>query len=840
MSRHPVLAAALVSVLAACSDDAEPRPDRGPTDTSPDVVLADVAPDLGTDSRFDHDVGPTADVEDTADVTPTPDMGVADFDLGPICGNGIIEAGEVCDDNNNFSGDGCSLDCLSTEECGNGILDLEEQCDDGNFNPGDGCDASCRNEEGCGDGVIGVGEQCDDGNAVNGDGCSDECIREFFVEADADEDGISDFDEGSGTIDTDEDGTPDSTDTDSDDDGVPDSVEAGDADLATAPVDTDGDGAADFRDLDADGDLIADSVEGHEDPDGDGLGNYADVDSDGDYVPDSFEGVEDTDDDGTRDFLDVDSDGDTILDRHELLADSDGDGTPNRIDLDSDDDGLTDASEAGDRDPESYPFDLDGDGQPNYIDVDADGDGLPDSEEAGCAFGEPDWDDSDSDDDGFSDLAESLVGSPPCRFTSDEEFRTFTDFFFVLEGGDIESTAPLEFASDLITADIAINMDTTATMGAEIAALRETFSSFVFPETADLIPDPAFGVSTFDDFLCDGHGRDADRPFILRQRITTDTAQAQLVMNALPLHSGVDIRESGFESLYQVATGAGVSGCDTVVPPFDPDAWRVEGVADGEIGGVGFRDGSFPVVVHVTDAVSHEGEVYGDFAATEEEAIEALNDIQARVVGVVSGTTARPQVEAIAIATGAHVRACGWDDARPRGCAGTQCCTGIDGAGRNPVDGICPLVFDINDDGTGLGESIVTAIDALGHGTTFDVTTRLRRDEEEFAATGLDTRCFIPSIVPATYRTESGCSTEPIPADINPIDGVDDSFRDVTVGTQLIFDVTAQNDGCVEEVDLPRAFTAFIDVIGDELTVLDTLRVTVIVPSDSASPSTVP
>jgi cysteine-rich repeat protein len=62
------------------------------------------------------------------------------------CGNGIVSDGEVCDDGNNKSGDGCSSDCLSTEECGNRILDIAagEQCDDGNQRDGDGCSADCR------------------------------------------------------------------------------------------------------------------------------------------------------------------------------------------------------------------------------------------------------------------------------------------------------------------------------------------------------------------------------------------------------------------------------------------------------------------------------------------------------------------------------------------------------------------------------------------------------------------------------------------------------------------------------------------------------------------------
>jgi len=31
----------------------------------------------------------------------------------PTCGDGILDAGEVCDDGNNVSGDGCAADCKS-------------------------------------------------------------------------------------------------------------------------------------------------------------------------------------------------------------------------------------------------------------------------------------------------------------------------------------------------------------------------------------------------------------------------------------------------------------------------------------------------------------------------------------------------------------------------------------------------------------------------------------------------------------------------------------------------------------------------------------------------------
>lgn len=57
------------------------------------------------------------------------------------CGNGRLDPGEVCDDGNNRSGDGCPADC--TAACGDGVRDPGEACDDGNTTDGDGCAADC-------------------------------------------------------------------------------------------------------------------------------------------------------------------------------------------------------------------------------------------------------------------------------------------------------------------------------------------------------------------------------------------------------------------------------------------------------------------------------------------------------------------------------------------------------------------------------------------------------------------------------------------------------------------------------------------------------------------------
>lgn len=94
----------------------------------------------------------------------------------PICGDGIVDPSELCDDGDLQSGDGCDANCTPTA-CGNGVVTGSEACDDGNTTAGDGCRGDCT-VEACGDGVVDPGEQCDDGNGADGDCCSATCTAE--------------------------------------------------------------------------------------------------------------------------------------------------------------------------------------------------------------------------------------------------------------------------------------------------------------------------------------------------------------------------------------------------------------------------------------------------------------------------------------------------------------------------------------------------------------------------------------------------------------------------------------------------------------------------------------
>jgi cysteine-rich repeat protein len=100
-----------------------------------------------------------------------------------LCGNGVVDANEACDDGNAISGDGCSGDCQKIEVCGDGVLDVGEDCDDGNADNTDDCvivagnaAASCKVAF-CGDGFTQAGlEECDDANAVAEPDPTDTCV----------------------------------------------------------------------------------------------------------------------------------------------------------------------------------------------------------------------------------------------------------------------------------------------------------------------------------------------------------------------------------------------------------------------------------------------------------------------------------------------------------------------------------------------------------------------------------------------------------------------------------------------------------------------------------------
>jgi len=122
------------------------------------------------------------------------------------------------------------------------------------------------------------------------------------------------------------------------------------------------------------------SVCSQDDSDGDGL-----VDLD-EFALGTDPALVDTDGDGIDDLTEVgdpsnptDTDGDGTIDA--IDCDSDDPNVTNSVTEDSDCDGLLDSAEDVDGDGDPSNDDTDGDGTPNYLDDDSDGDGSPDDED---------------------------------------------------------------------------------------------------------------------------------------------------------------------------------------------------------------------------------------------------------------------------------------------------------------------------------------------------------------------------------------------------------------------------------------------------------------------------
>lgn len=94
------------------------------------------------------------------------------------CGDGVVDAGEPCDDGNTSNNDGCLVGCKAAR-CGDGFVRTGvEACDDGNTNDGDGCTSICALPT-CGNGVVDPGEDCDDQNLDDTDACLSTCLFAF-------------------------------------------------------------------------------------------------------------------------------------------------------------------------------------------------------------------------------------------------------------------------------------------------------------------------------------------------------------------------------------------------------------------------------------------------------------------------------------------------------------------------------------------------------------------------------------------------------------------------------------------------------------------------------------
>ncbi len=350
--------------------------------------------------------------------------------------------------------------------------------------------------------------------------------------------------------------------------------------------------------------------------------------------------------------------------------------------------------------------------------------------------------------------------------------------------------------------DVHFSVDTTASFEGEIRALRESLSTRLVPELQARVADVAFGVSGFEDFPVAPFGSPRDNPFTLLMPMTTNSEEAQMGVESLMLGNGSDLPESGYEALYQIATGDGF--------PMYIDAY--EGVGEG---GVGFRPGSFRVVVHITDAESHTPASYGSAVPathSEAEVIDAMRALGISVVGVASDSSPIPELQRLALATGATTDP-----------IDGQCPTGLSGANVPPVDGTCPLVFTIGANGAGLSDAIEDGIVGLLDTLVF---------HEVYGQTLDDEHAFVQGIDATSFRAPR--DADPTLDDLRPADGVADTFSNVARGTEVGFSLRFRNTTIPPE-RFTQTFPLTIEIVGDD-SVLRRVAVQVVVPSTEGLP----
>lgn len=399
-----------------------------------------------------------------------------------------------------------------------------------------------------------------------------------------------------------------------------------------------------------------------------------------------------------------------------------------------------------------------------------------------------------------------------------------------LPPGSADVTFYIELAPVDAKADLVFSMDTTGSMTGEITNLQNSLSAIASAATA-LVPDMNFAAASWRDFPLSTFGEPGDLPWELRQAVTATLAQVQNALNSMSAAGGNDFPEAGYEALYQLGAGTGISWGTGSVP-----AYTGEG-----LGGVGFRAGSQPLAIHITDATSHADTDYGATvpdAHSQAEAFAALGALGARVLTVLSGTdaTAASQLAEIAVSTGAEVPPCAFPPVA--GCAPGQCCTGINGAGEAPAgNGMCPLRFRVDINGTGLGGAIVNGLGAALKYGTRDVVA----GATDPVADATDSTCFIDQIeadafFPPPAEPAASCVPEPAPGDVGG-SGYNDGFTGFATGgsagspgSRLRFIVHAGND-CVAAIATVQSFDVHLNVT-DAATgaLLDHVAVTVLVP----------
>jgi len=362
------------------------------------------------------------------------------------------------------------------------------------------------------------------------------------------------------------------------------------------------------------------------------------------------------------------------------------------------------------------------------------------------------------------------------------------DFFFLVPymGAPSPSRDVLKFGTNIKQVDISFCTDTTGSMGGSISNLNTGLPT-LFDSLKKAIP--SVGLSVVDH-------KDYGDTWVVKvgQIITTDLTKAKAAAAAMTAGGGGDGPEAQISAMTHILTGEAVAS----TPAHKPAA--------GTFGGVDFRPGSLPVVVEITDVDWHDPSGSWTLATLKTQFVKS----NAKFVDITNGAWSAPETQAdeLSDATKSYIP----PSAFAGKCGSGQCCTGMSGAARPPTGPgkTCRLNF-LHNNGAGVSDSIVAAIQAISVGSVFDVTARPSNDPAN--ADGVDATQFIKALrAMSEGDAANGCpaaTTKDTDADT-----IDDTFVSVKVGTPVCFEVLPKMNTTVKPKDKAQFFNAFIDVLG--------------------------
>jgi hypothetical protein len=363
------------------------------------------------------------------------------------------------------------------------------------------------------------------------------------------------------------------------------------------------------------------------------------------------------------------------------------------------------------------------------------------------------------------------------------------DFFFTVpyEMAPDPASDVLKFATNIQKVDVALVVDTTGSMGGEIAAVQSSLQATIIPGLSAAIPSVGIAVVDHKDSSC-------DTPVMtIRSKVTTDYTAAENAVKAMSAGGGCDEPEAQMAAMNYTLTGS-VPGLIPAMPDSIPPA--------PSYGGVAFRPGAVPVLVLVTDATWHDP----SGSATMTNTIAAFKAHNAKFVGLLVGSAPLPQGQTLSDATGSNL---------PAAALGGTCPT------TTAAGGNCRLIYPVGYDGSGISTSVVKAIQAISVGSTYDITYKLANDPTNKASDGsaVDATQFITQLrAMGEGSVADGCDPSKYKyttKKTNPANAKDDTFVAVTVGTPVCFEVIPKTNTTVKAAASAQFFNAFINMVGE-------------------------